>query len=765
MRLTLPFALALLAGASHAQDVAWKVPTRGVVEFDRELRAAVLSPVVVGEECTRVVRPFEQEWRWVERRRGTPAEAWFAPEFDDTEWSQGRGGFADQPDPRGRRPTLWKERYLFARTTFDNPLRKVRGGVLYLRHDDEAMVYLNGQLIGEFAGVKTERIELGEAALASLKKGRNVLAVLCINTGGAGILEVGVSLFPKKPRLTTFLEAEQPSVTRAEAVAREIFPGFRAPALLFEGELDAKREQIRMTPVDVRDLGWYLALDVRNGVRSRSVNETLHRTWKLGDLRVRGKQEAADVEGVQRLTLSVEKRKTAALGDPARFLDAHVEKHIRHDLEGTIEIVRRLDRENGGVLSFDYDLQGVLTSDEGEAFDVRHAETWTRRSIRPNRDKEFRTGVTEAIAKAAEFLRKSVRDLDAGPIKSPGGDQRSYGSGTLALSVLAMIKGGIPHADPTLVAAMDALRERKIIDTYSLACVVSAFEAFYAPVGEREDLLRGAIDKPYTRRLSDQDRKLMQGWVDQILANTDQRHDNDDLLRFNYVAGDRFDTSVNQYGLLGLYAARLCGLKVDPQLWRASIEHSIDAMERPRGDHAVDIRGPEAIGREDVTGGTVSSVPVAGWGYYMGTSSQGVRNPIYGSMGCAGITALAIAIAGLRLDDLGRDPAVRQAETAMRSGYAWLSRNFTVRWNPGAVHQLLRHYYYYLYGMERSCELSGVALIDGRDWYFEAATLLMATQRDNGSWGSDLHHDDVRRVTAMALLVLKKESMPVLTGR
>ena len=98
-------------------------------------------------------------------------------------------------------------------------------------------------------------------------------------------------------------------------------------------------------------------------------------------------------------------------------------------------------------------------------------------------------------------------------------------------------------------------------------------------------------------------------------------------------------------------------------------------------------------------------------------------------------------------------------------GFAWLAENFSLHSNASRVHQPYYWVYYYLYGLERACELSGVALLHGRDWYYEGALTLLELQQDDGGWPDDLHPDEIMERTAMAVLFLKKSAMPVYTSK
>ena len=82
-----------------------------------------------------------------------------------------------------------------------------------------------------------------------------------------------------------------------------------------------------------------------------------------------------------------------------------------------------------------------------------------------------------------------------------------------------------------------------------------------------------------------------------------------------------------------------------------------------------------------------------------------------------------------------------------------------MRGNPGTPSQYGNHHYYYLYGLERACELNQVARIDSRDWYFEGASLLLEMQQADGRFQHGGFADH-----CFAVLFLKKASFAVFTG-
>ena len=90
--------------------------------------------------------------------------------------------------PRG---TLWDNvRRTFEVSALFNPT-ELR---LNVHHDEDARVYLNGQLIAELPGHvgNYEAVSLESRARRALKPGRNVLAVSCRQTRGGQYIDVGL---------------------------------------------------------------------------------------------------------------------------------------------------------------------------------------------------------------------------------------------------------------------------------------------------------------------------------------------------------------------------------------------------------------------------------------------------------------------------------------------------------------------------------------------------------------------------------------------
>ncbi|WP_342645406.1 DUF4965 domain-containing protein [Mucilaginibacter sp. CSA2-8R] len=139
-----------------------------------------------------------------------PDGDWTKPDFDDNSWKTGTGPFGDAKD---RFPTQWLKN-IWLRREFMLTETEVNQLVLKLDHDDNVDVYLNGTKIYNKTGWTQDYslIKLDEKYNKALKKGKNVIAIRCINTSGGASLDVGL-LDLLKVKVANRLEtAEQQSV-------------------------------------------------------------------------------------------------------------------------------------------------------------------------------------------------------------------------------------------------------------------------------------------------------------------------------------------------------------------------------------------------------------------------------------------------------------------------------------------------------------------------------------------------------------------------
>ncbi len=127
----------------------------------------------------------------------TPAGDWFAVNYDASAWQTGEGSFGMErtPDPTIRTP--WTTPELWARREFTLTAEQIASPEeleLAFSHDDDGEIYLNGipALTAPGANNSYEQFLISKAALASLKPGRNVMAVHVRDTGGDKYMDAGI---------------------------------------------------------------------------------------------------------------------------------------------------------------------------------------------------------------------------------------------------------------------------------------------------------------------------------------------------------------------------------------------------------------------------------------------------------------------------------------------------------------------------------------------------------------------------------------------
>ncbi len=123
----------------------------------------------------------------------SPPEGWASPGFDDSSWSKGAGCFGSSDGKGGVLRSVWKDPDIWLRREFVWNSDSSESFRLFALHDDDIEIYVNGVLaesrpkwsLGKYVAVK-----VSDAARGTVKKGRNVLAAHCRNTGGAQMVDV-----------------------------------------------------------------------------------------------------------------------------------------------------------------------------------------------------------------------------------------------------------------------------------------------------------------------------------------------------------------------------------------------------------------------------------------------------------------------------------------------------------------------------------------------------------------------------------------------
>ena len=169
---------------------------REVIKLNPEKTAALHKKLFLPPPKETVVVPTAREsaqtWRYTTDK---PGEGWEKPEFDDSSWKEGPGGFGEPSTPGSKVRTQWKTPDIWLRRTIELPGGRLDGLSLEIHHDEDTEVFLNGVPAFQARGYITDYISapLDEKTLAALKPGKNTIAIHTKQTGGGQYIDAGLA--------------------------------------------------------------------------------------------------------------------------------------------------------------------------------------------------------------------------------------------------------------------------------------------------------------------------------------------------------------------------------------------------------------------------------------------------------------------------------------------------------------------------------------------------------------------------------------------
>jgi len=191
-----------LAAAIYTQTTDVEVEVNGVMTYDRAV--VKLSPQAVAAN-KRIYEPppivtdvlpaadrTPRSWRYT--LEAPSSSGWMSPSFDDSAWKTGESGFGARDTRFARVGTEWKTSEIWLRTAFDLSSTSFTNPQLRVFHDEDATVYINGQLAAEVPGSNSGYafVPLTDAARAALRQGRNIIAVHVKQTRGGQFIDLGI---------------------------------------------------------------------------------------------------------------------------------------------------------------------------------------------------------------------------------------------------------------------------------------------------------------------------------------------------------------------------------------------------------------------------------------------------------------------------------------------------------------------------------------------------------------------------------------------
>ncbi|HDZ20500.1 hypothetical protein LCGC14_0162620 [marine sediment metagenome] len=360
---------------------------------------------------------------------------------------------------------------------------------------------------------------------------------------------------------------------------------------------------------------------------------------------------------------------------------------------------------------------------------------------------EFGRKVDESIKLAQEFLL-SLQNLQKKHSKSgswedpPFPNHADKNPGLTALITYALLESGINPQDLRMKAAIKYLGKTRTTKTYAVGLRANVWYSANRKTNDR-----------YLRALKHDAGLLSKGLINGTFG-------------YDPGAGNDWDHSNAQYGVLGMWAVTLNGLDIPTKYWRSVMNH---------------------WKRYQLAGG--------GWGYDSVATGEYYGRRMQPTMSVGGLATLYICV-----DNLPSPPSVinctgGQLDPSIQRALAWLDKNFRQTMLAPDKGTMVWHYYY-IYGVERAALASGYKYFGNEDWYRFGASMLIKRQIKSdvgvaignrqvnlkGSWngydhttldkqitrnyaGGKIQLGAIEADTAFALLFLLRGKQPVLFNK
>jgi len=191
-----------LSAAVYTQTTDVEIEVNGLMTYDREMikmdvkkAAAANRRLYLPAPVLKIIVPTSQQqpqsWQYT---TSEPADGWEQVDFDDSDWQKGQGGFGNEGTPGTIVRTEWKTSDIWVRRTFELEDTEFSQPQLSIHHDEDAEVYINGQLVAKLKGYTTSYVRktLDEKARSALKVGTNCIAIHCRQTTGGQYIDAGL---------------------------------------------------------------------------------------------------------------------------------------------------------------------------------------------------------------------------------------------------------------------------------------------------------------------------------------------------------------------------------------------------------------------------------------------------------------------------------------------------------------------------------------------------------------------------------------------
>lgn len=189
---------------------------QGIIRVDGQSYYFLGQPIQEYKTVLPLSDGNNDEWTYTTTK---PGEDWYTADFSTEGWTTEKGAFTgdlsesgnsvskDEESDNWTTSDIWLRRKFTIKDTAD-----LKQTLLKIQRDDNAEVYLNGELASETEGAISdpELEELSDDALRTLNKGKNIIAIHAENTGGEAYIDAGLT--KKIKQEASFSKAKQQSV-------------------------------------------------------------------------------------------------------------------------------------------------------------------------------------------------------------------------------------------------------------------------------------------------------------------------------------------------------------------------------------------------------------------------------------------------------------------------------------------------------------------------------------------------------------------------
>ena len=198
-----------LSAAVYTEITDVEVELNGLLTYDRAVIKGPVEKIKASNNnainrkiyLAEILPSSQKEARtWKFTLNKPDTSKWFMTNFSDSGWTSAKAGFGTEGTPGAVNRTTWNTHNIWLRQEFTlGDLSNINNDnlMLYIHHDDECEVYINGveaaKINGATSGYAVTAItEAGKRALIS--NGKNVIAIHCHQGGGGQYIDAGISL-------------------------------------------------------------------------------------------------------------------------------------------------------------------------------------------------------------------------------------------------------------------------------------------------------------------------------------------------------------------------------------------------------------------------------------------------------------------------------------------------------------------------------------------------------------------------------------------